>query len=178
MSSHVVLSQKNTQSHLFMDRGHIFSKSNCMKLKTSYKPDLFLANTQIFASLDVNKWIGVVWITCELLWCFISCSNGTHSLQRIHWWASDKARFLQTCYGDKTHFLYGLRLGTFPQTIIFGWTIAFYIMFSKCQMPIHCKKRIYWKGLNSQRPLTNSGVINRIFLNNTYRPQTSGSRPQ
>ncbi len=30
---------------------------------------------------------------CGLLWCFISCldshSDGTHSLQRIHWWASD-----------------------------------------------------------------------------------------
>ncbi len=30
---------------------------------------------------------------CVLLWCFISCldshSDGTHSLQRIHWWASD-----------------------------------------------------------------------------------------
>ncbi len=28
--------------------------------------------------------------TCGLLWCFISClashSDGTHSLQRIHWW--------------------------------------------------------------------------------------------
>ncbi len=31
--------------------------------------------------------------TCGLLWCFISCldshSDGTHSLLRIHWWASD-----------------------------------------------------------------------------------------
>ncbi len=55
--------------------------------------DLFLTNMQLFTSQDVNWWTGVVWITCGLLWCFISCldshSDGTHSLQRIHWWASD-----------------------------------------------------------------------------------------
>ncbi len=27
--------------------------------------------------------------TCGLLWCFYSYSDGTHSLQMIHWWASD-----------------------------------------------------------------------------------------
>ncbi len=36
---------------------------------------------------------GLVWITCGLLWCIISCldshSDGTHSLQSIHCWASD-----------------------------------------------------------------------------------------
>ncbi len=34
---------------------------------------------------------GLEW--CGLLWCFISCldshSDGTHSLQKIHWWTSD-----------------------------------------------------------------------------------------
>ncbi len=29
-----------------------------------------LLQTQLLASLDVNWWSGVVWITCGLLWCF------------------------------------------------------------------------------------------------------------
>ncbi len=52
--------------------------------------DLFLANMQLLILQDVNWWTGLVWITCDV---FISCvdshSDGTHSLQRIHWWASD-----------------------------------------------------------------------------------------
>ncbi len=48
--------------------------------------DLFLLSSQ-----DINWWTGVVWITCDV---FISCldshSDGTHSLQRIQWWAKGK----------------------------------------------------------------------------------------
>ncbi len=50
--------------------------------------DLFLLSSQ-----DINWWTGVVWITCGLLWCFYqldSHSDGTHSLQRIQWWAKGK----------------------------------------------------------------------------------------
>ncbi len=40
------------------------------------------------------------------LWCFISClsshSDGTHSLQRIHWWASNTT-FLQICSDEETN---------------------------------------------------------------------------
>ncbi len=72
-------------------RTHILAGSNGLKLK-HLMIDLFPTNTQLFTSQDVNWWTGVVWITCGLLWCFISCldahSDGTHSLQRIHWWAS------------------------------------------------------------------------------------------
>ncbi len=32
--------------------------------------DLFLNNTQLFASCAVNWWIGFMWITYGLLWCF------------------------------------------------------------------------------------------------------------
>ncbi len=32
--------------------------------------DLFLTNMQLFTSQDVNRWTGVLWITCGLLWCF------------------------------------------------------------------------------------------------------------
>ncbi len=31
---------------------------------------LFLIDTAFFPSEDVNWWTGIVWITCELLWCF------------------------------------------------------------------------------------------------------------
>ncbi len=50
---------------------------------------------QLLASQDINWWTGVVW--CGLLVdycdvfsrCLDSHSDGTHSLLRIHWWASD-----------------------------------------------------------------------------------------
>ncbi len=51
--------------------------------------DLFLTNMQLLASQDVNWWTGVMWITSGLLWCFYQLSDGTHSLQMIHCWASN-----------------------------------------------------------------------------------------
>ncbi len=32
--------------------------------------DLFMINTQLFISQDMNCLTGVIWITCGLLWCF------------------------------------------------------------------------------------------------------------
>ncbi len=56
--------------------------------------DLFLTNMQLFTLEDVNWSTGVMLITCGLLWCFLSVVwthfNGTHLLQMIHWYASDK----------------------------------------------------------------------------------------
>ncbi len=44
----------------------------------------------IFCFKDVNRWTGVVWIIVMfLISCLDSHSDGTHSLQRIHWWASN-----------------------------------------------------------------------------------------
>ncbi len=55
--------------------------------------DLFLLNMQLFASQDVNwhlEWCGLLVDYCNV---FVSCldshSDGTHSLQGIHWWASN-----------------------------------------------------------------------------------------
>ncbi len=55
--------------------------------------DLFLTNMQLFfhnTSADGLEWGGLLVDYCDV---FISCldshSDGTHSLQRIHWWASD-----------------------------------------------------------------------------------------
>ncbi len=76
-----------------------FSQKQCIDLIM----DLFLTNTQLFTSQDVNWWTGVVWITCGLLWYFhqlvglcldiltapIHCRG---SIGEIWWW-NDK--FLQ-----------------------------------------------------------------------------------
>ncbi len=67
------------------------------KKKNMLMMDLFL--TEMFLNpQDVNWWTGVLWFTCGLLWCFISYldshSDGTHSLQMIHWWTSN-VMFLQ-----------------------------------------------------------------------------------
>ncbi len=55
--------------------------------------DLFLTNTACgFSRCWLMYWSGAdyLWVTCDV---FISCldshSDGTHSLQIIHWWASD-----------------------------------------------------------------------------------------
>ncbi len=41
----------------------------------------------LMMDLFLNWWTGVVWITCDFISCLDSHSDGTHSLQRIHWWA-------------------------------------------------------------------------------------------
>ncbi len=55
--------------------------------------DLFNTKAELFALQEVNWWPRVVWNIADYCDVFISCldshSDGTHSLQRIHWWASD-----------------------------------------------------------------------------------------
>ncbi len=80
-----------------MDRGVVFQPKAAVL-------NLFLTNMQILASQDVNWWTGVVWLYCDV---FISCldshSDGTHSLQRIHWWAGDgMLHFFQICSDEET----------------------------------------------------------------------------
>jgi len=52
---------------------------------------------------DGLEWCGLLEDCCDV---FISCldshSGGTHSLQRIHWWASD-AKFLLICSDEETN---------------------------------------------------------------------------
>ncbi len=50
--------------------------------------DLFLTNTQLWSSPDVNWWSGVDY--CDvIISCLDSHSDGTHSLQSVRCWASD-----------------------------------------------------------------------------------------
>ncbi len=96
---------------------------------------LFLTNTQLFTSQDVNWWPGLEWCGLLVDYCdaFLSCldshSDGAHSLQRIHYWASDvMLHFSKSVQLKKqTHLhlgLDGLRgWVNFQQMLIFGWTI-------------------------------------------------------
>ncbi len=48
--------------------------------------------TQLFTSQDINglEWCGLLMDYCDVfISCLVSHSDGTHSLQRIHWWESD-----------------------------------------------------------------------------------------
>ncbi len=47
-----------------------FSQKQWFEVQNVSIIDLFLTNTQLFPSKDVNWWTGVVWVTCGLLWCF------------------------------------------------------------------------------------------------------------
>ncbi len=65
-----------------------FSPKQWFDIKNILMMDLFLTNKQLSLS---NRWTVVVWIIVSFFFftCLYSHSDGTHSLQRIHWWASD-----------------------------------------------------------------------------------------
>ncbi len=57
----------------------------CLKLKTSWW--IYYKHKLLLPKMSID---GVVWITCDvLISCLDSHSDGTHSLQRINWWACD-----------------------------------------------------------------------------------------
>ncbi len=55
----------------------VLATSDNLKLKTSWW--ICFLQTQLLSSQDINWWIGVVWITCGLLWCF-------YQLFRLSFW--------------------------------------------------------------------------------------------
>ncbi len=88
--------------------------------------DLFLTKIQIFASQDINWCKCTSKLVCvDCLWCFLRCldSDGTHSLQRIHWWANENANFFKLFWLRNTciYILNGLRDNLQK---IFVWTVA------------------------------------------------------
>ncbi len=74
-----------TEGSIHLDYSFFLAKSNGLKLKHF---SLLLKRFSLHKILiDGLEW-------CGLLWCFYqlymdSHSDGTHSLQRIHWWAND-----------------------------------------------------------------------------------------
>ncbi len=94
--------------------------------------NLFLTNTQLFVSQARLDWCtGVVWIINVFISCLESHSDGTHSLQRIHWWASDVMLHFSKCVlmKEQTHLLLGWPEGEY--IYIFGWTIPLNCSISK-----------------------------------------------
>ncbi len=66
----------------------------------------------------------------QIIWCFISCLNshfdGTHSLQRIHWWASDVKLISLFWWRNKLIYsLEGLRMNTFSADFYFWVNYSF-----------------------------------------------------
>ncbi len=71
---------------------------------------------------------------CEVsISCLDSHSDGTHSLQRIHWWASDVMLFFSHMFWWRKNLRYilnGMR-EHFQQMVIFRWTITLILLFHK-----------------------------------------------
>ncbi len=80
----------STEKAILWIEDSYFSRKQWFEFTDILMVDLFLINTHLFTSEDINWWIGVVWTTCGVLWFFYySHSDGTHSLQKICWWAND-----------------------------------------------------------------------------------------
>ncbi len=97
------------KAKLWTEDSLFLAGSSGLKLKPlNWSMDLFVSNTQLFTSQDINWWTEVVWITCVLLWCF-------YQLFELSFWqhpftAEDplvskwcKATFLQIWYHAKTN---------------------------------------------------------------------------
>ncbi len=89
---------------------------------------LFLTNTQLLSSQDVNWWTRVVWITCGLLWCFyqlFGLSFWRHPFTAEHPLVSKwcNATFLQIWWRNKISTSW-MAWGR----VIFGWTIPLSLM--------------------------------------------------
>ncbi len=70
--------------------------------------NLFITNTQLFISQDVNWRTGVVWIFCGVLWCFYQLFG--LSFWRHPFTAEDplvskwhNTKFLQNCWDEETN---------------------------------------------------------------------------
>jgi len=72
----------------FTGESNIWDRGFGFEVKNVIMADLFLTNTQVLTSKTITD--GLEW--CGLLVMFFisyldAHSDGTHSLQRIHWWA-------------------------------------------------------------------------------------------
>ncbi len=76
-----------------------------MKVKNTLMTSLFLKTRNFLHHKALTDWLESCRLLVDYYDVFISCldshSDGTHSLQRIHWWCN--AKFLQICYGDETN---------------------------------------------------------------------------
>ncbi len=105
---------------------HILAWSNSLKLKTHYWW-IYNGRFSLLKMLtDGLEWCGLLVDYCNgFSSCLDSHSDGTHSLQRIHWWASDvMLNFSKSLLMKKeTHIQYildGLSVTTFSANLNFG----------------------------------------------------------
>ncbi len=93
---------------------------------------------------------------CGLLWCFISCldchSDGTHSLQRIRWWARNKIIYIlvglrvRKCSAFITikHTLYTFHEGRMIHWLVLKWLWAvFYLIEMEEQQAAVTRLEVY-----------------------------------
>ncbi len=71
-----------------------FSWKQWFEVKNLLMMDLF----QLLASQDVNWWTGVVWISCGLLWCFLSAVWTLNLMAPIHCRASMVTHTQNSCF--------------------------------------------------------------------------------
>ncbi len=91
---------------VIMDYRLVFWPEVTSKMKLKCFNDGFIYKHSVWLHkmlTDGLEWCGLLVVYCDV---FISCldshSDGTHSLQRIHWWTSD-AKFLQICSDEETN---------------------------------------------------------------------------
>ncbi len=68
--------------------------------------DLFITNTQISFHKMLNDGLdtcGLLVEYCVVLSAVLDLILMAHSLQRIHWWASNLMLFLQICLDEETN---------------------------------------------------------------------------
>ncbi len=78
---------------------------------------------------DGLEWCGLLVDYCDVfITCLNSYSDGTHSLQRIHWWASDSIQnFPKSVYTKKQthlHLRWSKGKYVFSKVSFFGWTTS------------------------------------------------------
>ncbi len=64
-------------------------ESDSLKLKSLNDGFVSYKHASLFTLRNIYWWTGVMWIIVIFLSAVWTHSDGTHSLQRIHWWASD-----------------------------------------------------------------------------------------
>ncbi len=88
-------------------RALVLNWKQWFKVKKILMMHSLFAKTQLFTSQDVNWWTAVVQITCGVfISCLDSISDGTHSLQSIHWWASDVKYISSNVFPWRNKFIY------------------------------------------------------------------------
>ncbi len=132
-----------------------------------------------------------MWITGGLLWCFYqlfdSHSDGTHSLQRIHWWASDvMLNFSKSVLIKKQthlHIEWPKRVN-FQHFVIFEWAVPLkngYLLSCKIQKSLRnwstasCCLSLYQQNSTREPERRTSSGENSTMMGNTHDTLTTAT---